>query len=44
LLYRRGEFLTLDIERIRREAERRAFRMAGQPMTAMRSTESRNHR
>ncbi|MBN1956547.1 MAG: amidohydrolase [Anaerolineae bacterium] len=36
LLYRRGEYLTLDIERIRWEAERRAFRMVGQPMQSMR--------
>lgn len=36
LLYRRGSFLTLDIERIRWEAERRAFRMVGQPMRSMR--------
>jgi 5-methylthioadenosine/S-adenosylhomocysteine deaminase len=36
LLYRKGEFLTLDMERIRWEAERRAFRMVGKPMTAMR--------
>ncbi|MGC9399373.1 MAG: amidohydrolase family protein [Anaerolineae bacterium] len=37
LLYRRGEFLTLDIERIRREAEKRAFRMVGKPMKPMRA-------
>lgn len=36
-LYRKGEYLTLDIERIRWEAERRAFRMVGKPMTLMRS-------
>ena len=36
LLYRQGEFLTLDVERIRWEAERRAFRMVGRPMTSMR--------
>jgi 5-methylthioadenosine/S-adenosylhomocysteine deaminase len=36
LLYRRGEFLTMDVERIRWEAERRAFRLVGQPMRAMR--------
>jgi 5-methylthioadenosine/S-adenosylhomocysteine deaminase len=36
LLYRRGEYLTLDAERIRWEAERRAFRLVGQPMSAMR--------
>jgi 5-methylthioadenosine/S-adenosylhomocysteine deaminase len=36
LLYRQGEFLTLDYERIRFEAERRAFRMAGKPMRPMR--------
>lgn len=41
LLYRQGEFLTLDYERIRAEAERRAFRMAGKPMRAMRLTSSR---
>lgn len=38
LLYSQGEFLTLDYERIRFEAERRAFRMAGKPMRAMRLT------
>ena len=37
LLYRQGEFLTLDIERIRWEAERRAFRMVGKPMSSLRS-------
>ncbi len=37
LLYRRGEFLTLDIDRIRWEAEKRAFRMVGKPMTSMRA-------
>jgi 5-methylthioadenosine/S-adenosylhomocysteine deaminase len=36
LLYRRGEYLTLDVERIRHEAERRAFRMVGKPMESMR--------
>ncbi len=36
LLYRRGEYLTLDVERIRWEAERRAFRMVGKPMRSMR--------
>jgi 5-methylthioadenosine/S-adenosylhomocysteine deaminase len=36
LLYRRGEYLTLDVERIRYEAERRAFRLVGQPMRSMR--------
>jgi 5-methylthioadenosine/S-adenosylhomocysteine deaminase len=36
LLYRRGEYLTLDVERIRYEAERRAFRMVGTPMASMR--------
>jgi 5-methylthioadenosine/S-adenosylhomocysteine deaminase len=36
LLYRRGEYLTLDVERIRWEAERRAFRMVGRPMQQMR--------
>jgi hypothetical protein len=36
LLYRRGEYLTLDVERIRYEAERRAFRMVGTPMRSMR--------
>jgi 5-methylthioadenosine/S-adenosylhomocysteine deaminase len=36
LLYRRGEYLTLDAERIRYEAERRAFRLVGQPMRSMR--------
>ena len=38
LLYRQGEFLTLDYERIRFEAERRAFRMAGKPMRLMRQS------
>jgi 5-methylthioadenosine/S-adenosylhomocysteine deaminase len=38
LLYRRGEFLTLDYERIRWEAERRALRMVGKPLDAMRTT------
>jgi 5-methylthioadenosine/S-adenosylhomocysteine deaminase len=37
LLYRKGEFLTLDIDRIRWEAEKRAFRMVGKPMQAMRA-------
>jgi 5-methylthioadenosine/S-adenosylhomocysteine deaminase len=37
LLYRQGEYLTLDIERIRWEAEKRACRMVGQPMTSMRA-------
>ena len=36
LLYRRGEYLTLDVARIRYEAERRAFRMVGKPMASMR--------
>jgi 5-methylthioadenosine/S-adenosylhomocysteine deaminase len=36
LLYRRGEYLTLDMERIRWEAERRAFRLVGKPMRSMR--------
>ena len=36
LLYRRGEYLTLDVECIRYEAERRAFRMVGKPMASMR--------
>ncbi len=37
LLYRRGEFLTLDIEHIRWEAEKRAYRMVGKPMTSLRA-------
>jgi 5-methylthioadenosine/S-adenosylhomocysteine deaminase len=37
LLYRKGEFLTLDYERIRWEAESRAFRMVNSPMAAQRS-------
>jgi 5-methylthioadenosine/S-adenosylhomocysteine deaminase len=37
LLYRKGEYPTLDIERIRWEAERRAFRMVGKPMSSMRA-------
>ncbi|MFP4394029.1 MAG: amidohydrolase [Anaerolineales bacterium] len=36
-LYQRGEFLTLDIDHIRWEAERRAFRMVGAPMRSMRA-------
>ncbi len=36
LLYRKGEYLTLDVERIRWEAERRAFRMVGRPMRKLR--------
>jgi 5-methylthioadenosine/S-adenosylhomocysteine deaminase len=40
LLYRKGEYLTLDIERIRWEAEKRAFRMVGKPMTTMRAYEA----
>jgi 5-methylthioadenosine/S-adenosylhomocysteine deaminase len=36
ILYRRGEYLTLDVDRIRYEAERRAFRMVGRPMASMR--------
>lgn len=36
LLYRRGEYLTLDVERIRWEAEQRAFRMVSKPMQSMR--------
>jgi len=36
LLYRRGDWLTLDVERIRWEAERRAFRLVGQPLRPMR--------
>jgi len=37
LLYARGEHLTLDLERIRWEAERRSFRLVGKPMRSMRS-------
>jgi 5-methylthioadenosine/S-adenosylhomocysteine deaminase len=37
LLYQRGEYLTLDVERIRWEAERRAFRMVGTPMRQVRA-------
>jgi 5-methylthioadenosine/S-adenosylhomocysteine deaminase len=36
LLYRRGDWLTLDVDRIRWEAERRAFRLVGQPLRPMR--------
>ena len=36
-LLREGELLTLDEERIRYEAERRAFRMVGTPMRQMRA-------
>jgi 5-methylthioadenosine/S-adenosylhomocysteine deaminase len=35
-LYRRGEWLTMDVERIRWEAERRAFRLVGQPLHSVR--------
>jgi len=35
-LYHRGEYLTLDVDRIRWEAERRAFRLVGKPMRSMR--------
>ncbi len=37
LLYREGEFLTLDVERISYEAEQRAFRMVGTPMGSLRT-------
>jgi 5-methylthioadenosine/S-adenosylhomocysteine deaminase len=37
LLLREGELLTLDEERIRYEAERRAFRMVGTPMRRLRA-------
>jgi 5-methylthioadenosine/S-adenosylhomocysteine deaminase len=37
LLFRRGEYLSLDVDRIRWEAERRAFRMVGKPMRSMRA-------
>jgi 5-methylthioadenosine/S-adenosylhomocysteine deaminase len=37
LLYRKGEYLTLDIDKIRWEAEQRAFRMVGKPMSTMRT-------
>jgi 5-methylthioadenosine/S-adenosylhomocysteine deaminase len=37
LLYGRGEYVTLDVERIRWEAERRAFRMVGAPMRQLRA-------
>ena len=36
LLYRKGEYLTLDVDRIAWEAEKRAFRLVGQPMHSMR--------
>lgn len=36
LLYRQGELLTLDEERIKREAEQRAFRMVGTEMRQVR--------
>lgn len=36
----KGEYFTLDIERIRWEAEKRAFRMVGKPMTSMRVYEA----
>jgi 5-methylthioadenosine/S-adenosylhomocysteine deaminase len=36
LLYRDGELLTLDEEKILREAERHAFRMVGTEMKSMR--------
>lgn len=37
LLYRKGEFLTLDYERVRYEAEKRAFRMVNKPMRSLRA-------
>jgi 5-methylthioadenosine/S-adenosylhomocysteine deaminase len=37
LPYRQGDFLTLDVDRIRWEAERRAFRMVGTPMRQVRA-------
>lgn len=37
LLFANGEFKTLDYERIRWEAEKRAFRMVGKPMASMRT-------
>jgi 5-methylthioadenosine/S-adenosylhomocysteine deaminase len=40
LLLRDGELLTLDEVRVRREAERRAFRMVGTPMRRMRDYEA----
>jgi len=40
LLYRKGEFLTLDLDHIRYEAEKRAFRMTGKPMLSMRKYKS----
>ena len=36
LLYHRAHWLTLDVERIRWEAERRAFRLVRQPMSSLR--------
>jgi 5-methylthioadenosine/S-adenosylhomocysteine deaminase len=36
LLYRQGDFLTMDVDRVRWEAERRAFRMVGTPMRQVR--------
>ena len=36
LLYRAGEFLTLDVDRIMAEAERHARRMVGQEMRIVR--------
>ncbi|TKJ28963.1 MAG: N-ethylammeline chlorohydrolase [Chloroflexi bacterium B3_Chlor] len=42
LLYRRGEYLTLDVDHIRWEAERRAFRLVGKPMRSMREYPSQN--
>jgi 5-methylthioadenosine/S-adenosylhomocysteine deaminase len=36
LLFRNGEYLTIDIDRVRWEAEKRAFRMVGKPMASMR--------
>jgi 5-methylthioadenosine/S-adenosylhomocysteine deaminase len=40
LLYKNGEFMKLDIEKIKREAEHRAFRMVGKPMSTMRTYSS----
>jgi 5-methylthioadenosine/S-adenosylhomocysteine deaminase len=40
LLYKNGRYLTLDIERIKWEAEQRAFRMVGKSMSHMRTYSS----
>jgi 5-methylthioadenosine/S-adenosylhomocysteine deaminase len=40
ILYEHGKYMTLDYDRIRREAEKRSFRMVGKPMSTMRTYSS----